>query len=117
MLHGSGSLDRVFQALSDPTRRSIVERLRRGPASVGDLARPFELSLPAVMQHLQVLVDSGLVSTEKIGRVRTCRIEAAGLRLAEDWLGQQRTGWERRLDRLDESLRDEGDHATEGGQP
>jgi DNA-binding transcriptional ArsR family regulator len=93
-------LDRVFQALADSTRRSMVERLIRGPAPVGELARPFAMSLPAVMQHLQVLEACGLVRTEKVGRVRTCHIEPATLRMAEGWLGEQRTGWERRLDRL-----------------
>jgi DNA-binding transcriptional ArsR family regulator len=82
----------------------MVERLIRGPASVGELARPLAMSLPAVMQHLQVLQDCGLVHTEKVGRVRTCHIEPAGLRVAEDWLGRQRTTWETRLDRLGDFL-------------
>jgi DNA-binding transcriptional ArsR family regulator len=98
-------LDRVFQALADPTRREIVERLTRGPASVSALAEPLAMSLPAVMQHLQVLEACGLVRSEKVGRVRTCQIEPAALRTAEDWLGRQRTGSEHRLDRL-------GDHLT-----
>ena len=99
----------MFQALADGTRREIVERLVRGPASVSELAKPLEMSLPAVMQHLQVLEACGLVRSEKAGRVRTCRIEPETLRLAESWLNGQRTTWERRLDRLGEHL----DHAGE----
>ena len=94
------SLDRVFQALADPTRRGMVERLVRGPASVSELSRPLAMSLPAVMQHLQVLEDAGLVRSEKTGRVRTCRIEPDALRAAEAWVTGQRTAWETRLDRL-----------------
>jgi DNA-binding transcriptional ArsR family regulator len=101
--HGEG-LDRVFQALVDPTRRSMVERLVRGPASVGELARPLDMSLSAVMQHLQVLETCGLVRSEKVGRVRTCHIEPGPLRMAEDWIVGQRTTWERRLDRLGDYL-------------
>ena len=97
-------MDRVFHALADPTRRALVERLVRGPASVGQLAEPFEMSLTAVMQHLQVLIDAGLVTSQKIGRVRTCTIEPAVVRRAEAWLGLQRTDWEHRLDRLDQVL-------------
>ncbi len=100
MLNYDGSLDRVFQALADPTRRDIVERLVRGPASVSVLAGPLDMSLPAVMQHLQVLEACGLVRSEKVGRVRTCHIEPPALRAAEAWLGRQRTVWEQRLDRL-----------------
>jgi DNA-binding transcriptional ArsR family regulator len=98
------ALDRVFQALADATRRDMVERLTRGPASVSELAKPLAMSLPAVMQHLQVLESCGLVRTEKIGRVRTCHVEPAGLRQAESWLARQRTAWERDLDRLGEVL-------------
>ena len=97
-------LDRVYQALADGTRRDMVERLVRGPASVGELAKPFAMSLPAVMQHLQVLEACGLVRSEKVGRVRTCRIEPAVLRLAENWIGRQRTAWEQGLDRLGDFL-------------
>jgi DNA-binding transcriptional ArsR family regulator len=99
-----GSLDQVFQALADPTRRSMVERLVRGPASVTELARPQAMSLPAAMQHLQVLQACGLVRSEKTGRVRTCRIEPDALRAAETWIAAQRTSWESRLDRLGEYL-------------
>jgi len=93
-------LDRVFHALSDPARRGMVERLARGPATVSELAEPLPMSLPAVVQHLQVLEASGLVRSEKVGRVRTCRIEPEALRSAERWIGQRRASWERRLDRL-----------------
>ncbi|MEU3168405.1 metalloregulator ArsR/SmtB family transcription factor [Streptosporangium sp. NPDC006930] len=104
MLNQGGSLDRVFQALADATRREMVERLVRGPSSVSELARPLEMSLPAVMQHLQVLEACGLVRTEKVGRVRTCHIEPDVLRTAESWLVGQRTTWEHRLDRLGDLL-------------
>jgi DNA-binding transcriptional ArsR family regulator len=97
-------LDRVFQALADPTRRALVDRLTRGPASVSELAEPLPITLAAVVQHLQVLEGCGLVRTEKVGRVRTCQIDPAGLRAAEDWLRERRTGWERKLDRLADVL-------------
>ncbi len=90
----------MFQALADPTRRGIVERLARGPASVSELAKPFEMSLPAIVQHLQVLEGSGLVSTKKVGRVRTCTLDSGALSLAEKWINERRRNWERRLDRL-----------------
>jgi DNA-binding transcriptional ArsR family regulator len=104
MLNQSVPLDRVFHALADPSRRGMVERLSRGPASVSELARPLAMSLAAVVQHLQVLESSGLVRSEKVGRVRTCRIEPSALRTAEHWITERRTGWERRLDRLGEVL-------------
>ena len=97
-------LDRVFQALADPTRRSLVDRLTRGPASVSELAEPLPITLAAVVQHLQVLEGCGLVRTEKVGRVRTCQIDPAGLRAAEGWLHERRTAWERKLDRLADIL-------------
>jgi DNA-binding transcriptional ArsR family regulator len=106
MPNHDGSLDRVFQALADGTRRGMVERLVRGPATVGELAGPLEMSLPAVMQHIRVLEECGLVASEKVGRVRTCRIEPDVLRTAENWIVGQRTSWERRLDRLGEHLTD-----------
>lgn len=93
-------LDRTFQALGDPTRRAIVERLAGGPASVSELAAPLPMSLPAVMLHLKVLEDSGLVVSEKKGRVRTCRIEPKMLSEAERWVGERRRMWEASLDRL-----------------
>lgn len=98
------ALNRMFTALADPTRRSMVERLARGPASVSELAKPFAMSLPAVVQHLQVLEESGLVKSSKAGRVRTCRIEPKALGVAQDWLSQQRALWEARFDRLDQFL-------------
>jgi DNA-binding transcriptional ArsR family regulator len=106
-------LDLTFQALADPTRRAMVERLARGPASVSDLARPFAMSLPAVVQHLQILEASGLVASQKVGRVRTCRIEPQALSLAEHWFNERRLEWDRRLDRLSQYLKDhpEGDPA------
>jgi DNA-binding transcriptional ArsR family regulator len=104
MLNESRSLDRIFQALSDPGRRTMVERLSRGPASVTELAQPLGMSLPAVIQHLQVLEASGLIRSEKVGRVRTCRIEPGPLRSAEQWIARRRAVWERRFDRLGEYL-------------
>jgi len=98
------SLDRVFQALADPTRRSIVESLIRNPASVSALAEPLDMSLPAVMQHIAVLEACDIVRTEKVGRVRTCHVEARALRGAESWISGQRTAWEDRLDRLGQYL-------------
>jgi len=106
---GEPSLDRVFHALADPTRRRIVATLVRGPASVSRLAEPLGMTLSAVLQHLRVLVDSGLVTSTKVGRVRTCAIDAGALRGAEEWLGGQRTTWERRLDRLDSLLGESGE--------
>src|SRR5215207_9686869 len=101
-----GEFDRIFHALSDPSRRVIVERLSRGSASVSELARPLPMSLPAVVQHLQVLETSGLVRSEKIGRVRTCRLEPAALRPVEQWVSARRLSWESRLDRLGTYLAD-----------
>ncbi len=98
----------MFAALADPSRRSMVERLSRGPASVKELAQPLTMSLPAVLQHLQVLQDSGLVRSEKAGRVRTCRLEPAALSAAEGWIADRRRGWEQRLDRLEDYLTEEG---------
>ncbi len=99
-----GAIDRVFHALGDPTRRAIVERLSLGTTSVSDLAKPLDITLAAVVQHLQVLEESGIVRTEKIGRVRSCHIEPRGLRLAEGWIAERRGVWERRFDRLGELL-------------
>jgi DNA-binding transcriptional ArsR family regulator len=109
------SVDWVFHALADPNRRVIVERLSRGPASVSELARPLPMSLPAVVQHLQVLEASGLVRSEKIGRVRTCRIEPAALRPVEQWISARRSSWERRLDRLGDYLAESDDEPLRGG--
>ena len=104
MLNHQPSLDRVFQALADPTRRAIVERLTHGATPVSELARPLAMSLAAVVQHLQVLESSGLIVTHKTGRVRTCRVEPRVLRAAEAWIAERRALWERRLDRLGEVL-------------
>lgn len=97
-------LNRLFNALADPARRAIVERLSRGPASVSELAQPLPMSLPAAMQHLGVLENAGLVRSEKVGRVRTCSIEPATLSLAEQWINARRVEWDRRLDRLGDYL-------------
>src|SRR5687767_15978109 len=112
-----GEIDRVFHALADPSRRVIIERLSLGPASVSELARPLPMSLPAVIQHLQVLEASGLVSSEKVGRVRTCRMEPAALRTGEEWMAGRRANWERRLDRLGEYLAEQDDQPTQGRKP
>jgi DNA-binding transcriptional ArsR family regulator len=112
MLNHSTSLDLAFQALADPTRRAMIDRLALGPASVSELARPLAMSLPAVMQHLAMLESSGLVVSQKVGRVRTCRIDPAALGMAEQWINHRRIEWERRLDRLGqylETLKNEGD--------
>jgi DNA-binding transcriptional ArsR family regulator len=101
------SIDQVFHALGDPTRRRLVERLSRGPASVSDLAEPLGITLAAVVQHLQVLESSGVVRTQKVGRVRTCRIEPAGLDIAAGWIAERKSLWERRLDRLGDILAEE----------
>lgn len=112
MLNYSASLDLAFQALADPARRAMIERLTRGPASVSELARPLAMSLPAVMQHLAMLESSGLVVSQKSGRVRTCRIDPAALGRAEQWISRRRNEWESRLDQLGqylETLKNEGD--------
>jgi DNA-binding transcriptional ArsR family regulator len=100
----SVDLDLAFQALADPTRRGMVERLSLGVASVSELAEPFAMSLPAVVQHLAMLEACGLVHSEKIGRVRTCRMNPAALSQVERWFNQRRAEWEQRLDRLGEHL-------------
>jgi DNA-binding transcriptional ArsR family regulator len=111
MLNQVADLDRVFQALADPGRRVMVERLSRGPASVSELGKPLAISLAAVVQHVQVLEASGLVQSQKVGRTRTCSINPTALRSAESWIAERRTLIERRLDRL-------GDYLAEtAGQP
>ena len=97
-------LDRTFHALSDPTRRAMVQQLSRGPATVSELAKPLSISLPAVMQHLAVLEASGVVTSQKEGRVRTCKVEPKALSAAEQWIVERRQAWERKLDRLGEYL-------------
>jgi DNA-binding transcriptional ArsR family regulator len=98
------AVDVVFHALSDANRRAMIDRLLDGPASVSELAQPLSISLPAVVQHLHVLEDSGVVHSRKLGRVRTCEIEPAALSTAERWISERRVQWERRLDRLGEFL-------------
>ena len=101
------SVDRLFHALGDPTRRAIVERLSEGPVSVSKLAKPLDITLAAVVQHLQILEKSGLVHTEKVGRVRTCHMESRGLQVAEKWIDERRALWEKRFDRLGALLAEE----------
>jgi DNA-binding transcriptional ArsR family regulator len=98
------SVDSVFRALSDPTRRHVLERLSRSPASVSELAAPFDMALPSFVQHMGILEDSGLVRSRKTGRVRVYKLAPKRLQLAENWLGQQRSLWSRRLDQLDDYL-------------
>lgn len=105
MLNQQPNLDRLFQALADPTRRAIVERLSRGPAPVTELARPLTMSLPSAMQHISILEAAGLVRSEKIGRVRTCTIEPQALSQVEHWINARRIEWEHRLDRLGDYLK------------
>ncbi|MBL8548200.1 MAG: winged helix-turn-helix transcriptional regulator [Hyphomonadaceae bacterium] len=102
-------MDLAFQALADPSRRAMVDRLVQGPATVSELAAPLAMSLPGVMQHLAVLEASGLVVSEKTGRSRTCRIERKVLTQAEQWIAERRALWERRLDRLGEFLEEAKD--------
>lgn len=116
MLNRQPDLDRLFNALADPARRAMVERLSRGPAPVSELAKPLPMSLPAAMQHLGVLEAAGLVRSEKIGRVRTCSIEPGALSLAEQWINARRTEWERRLDRLGAYLANLPKEESDGGE-
>ena len=106
MTTATESVDRVFQALSDPTRRQVLERLSHSPASVSELAAPFDMSLPAFVQHLGVLEECGLVRSTKLGRIRTFRIVPKRLHVVEHWLDKQRSIWEKRLDQLDSYLVD-----------
>jgi DNA-binding transcriptional ArsR family regulator len=99
-------LDQTFHALADGSRRAMVARLTRGPASVSELAAPLDMSLPSVLQHLDVLQRSGLVRSEKVGRVRTCRLESGPMRTVEQWIAEHRSAWESRLDRLGDVLDD-----------
>jgi len=102
-------IDRLFHALGDPTRRAILDTLSERPQSVTRLAVPLGITVTAVAQHLQVLEESGLVHTEKVGRVRTCRIDSAGFTALERWIGEHRTVWEQRLDRLGDVLAEDDD--------
>lgn len=108
MLNQPAALDQLFRSLADPARRGMLERLSRGSATVSELAAPFAMSLPAVLQHLRVLESSGLVRSAKRGRVRTCHVEPAALRAAERWIAERRSEWERRLDRLGALLAEPG---------
>jgi DNA-binding transcriptional ArsR family regulator len=99
-------LDHAFHALADGSRRAMVARLTRGPASVSELAAPLDMSMPSVLQHLDVLQRSGLVRSEKVGRVRTCRLEPGPMHTVEQWVAEHRGAWERRLDRLGDVLDD-----------
>lgn len=100
MENNFSSLDAAFHSLADPTRRAVISRLAAGPAPVVELARPFAMGLPSFMKHLRVLEKDGLISTEKVGRTRTCRINSERLSQAETWLGEQRALWQARTDRL-----------------
>ena len=101
------SVDGVFHALGDPTRRAILERVSEGPISVSSLAKPLRITLAATVQHVQVLEKSGLVRTTKVGRVRTCRMEPKGLSVVEQWINARRSLWEKRFDRLGDLLAEE----------
>ncbi len=107
-------IERLFHALGDPTRRAILDRLAAGPASVSRLAEPLGITLTAVMQHLQILEEIELVKTEKVGRVRSCRIEAAGFRLLEQWVREHRLSWENKLERLGDLLAEEDEQGAQG---
>jgi DNA-binding transcriptional ArsR family regulator len=102
-------IDRVFHALGDPTRRAILEALSERAHSISRLAEPLGLTLAAVVQHIQLLEEAGLVATEKVGRVRVCKLDPKGLALAAGWLQDRRSLWERRLDRLGDILGDSQD--------
>jgi DNA-binding transcriptional ArsR family regulator len=111
-LQDAPAVDVVFRALSDGSRRAMIDRLLDGPASVSELARPLSISLPAAVQHLHVLEDSGVVSSHKVGRVRTCAIEPRALSTAERWISERREQWERRLDRLGEYLAEQPEESA-----
>jgi len=113
MLNHGASLDLVLHALADPGRRAMVDRLSRGPATVSELAEPLDMTLAGVVQHVQVLERSGVITTEKRGRVRTCRLEPEGLKVVEQWVAERRALWERRLDRLGDVLVEQEKQANE----
>ena len=106
MAQYSATVDGVFLALADPTRRSVIRHLGRGPASVGDLAREFPMTLPSFMKHVRTLESSGLIHTAKSGRVRTCVLDRDRLALVDDWLAEQRRIWDDRTDRLEQLVTD-----------
>ena len=101
MVKYNSSLDATFSALSDPTRRAIISQLCERPASVGELAEPFELSLPMLLKHIRILENCGLVTSKKVGRVRTCSVQTEALKAGEDWMQQRIAAWESRLDRME----------------
>jgi len=109
-------IDRIFRALGDPTRRAMMEKLSGGPITVSRLAEPFGITLAAVVQHIQVLEECGLVQSEKHGRVRTCRIEPGGLQAAAQWIADRRSFWEVRLDQLDELLAEADEEPGESSE-
>lgn len=111
------AVQRVFHALGDPTRRAIVERLSRGPSSVSELSRPLAITLAAVVQHVQVLEESGLIYTQKVGRVRSCQLQPQGLELAERWLAERRGLWQQRFDRLGQLLLEPAEAPTPAKKP
>lgn len=104
---GSTAIDQIFHAFGDPTRRRLVEQCSQGPRSASELAKPLGITLAAVIQHLQVLEQSGLIRTEKVGRVRTCHLDPTGFAVAAQWINERRALWERRLDRLGAILAEE----------
>lgn len=116
MLNQTVPVDPVFHALADPSRRIIVERLSRGPASVSELAKPLPMSLPGALQHIQALEASGLVRSEKTGRVRTCHIQTGVLSAVERWIVERRMTWERRLDRLGDVLVEQANQTDQGSE-
>jgi DNA-binding transcriptional ArsR family regulator len=116
MTNYNAALDRVFHALADPTRRAIVARLCRGPASVSELAEPLSMALPTVLQHLQVLEEGRLIRSEKAGRVRTCHLEPAAFATIERWIGRQRIVWEQRLDRMEAYVRTQSHKGAKHGK-
>ena len=115
MPNQQAALDSVFRALADPTRRAVLHQLSRGPASVSELAKPYEMALPSFLQHLQVLEDGGLIRSRKTGRVRTCEMQPDPLATAEGWIAEQREIWEGRLDRLDAYLKSLQQTETDDG--
>lgn len=106
-----GVLNEVFIALADPTRRAVIRRLGEGPASVGELAEPFPITLPSFMKHVRTLESSGLIRTSKSGRVRTCTLDRDRLALVDDWLAEQRLLWEQRTDRLEQFVTDDQENS------
>jgi DNA-binding transcriptional ArsR family regulator len=109
------NFDSIYHSLADPTRRAVIARLAAGPAPVSELAAPHRMALPSFLKHLKVLEAGGWIKSDKAGRVRTCRLRPETVKAAESWLGQQRTLWEARLDRLDAFLTNPDDEGTKDG--